>query len=221
MGLVIKMSYPKNLIGIKFNRLTVIDKAERPKNYKDRHSFWLCECECGNSITISRNRLVTGHTKSCGCLKLEHAEYMGSKNKKHGLRTSRIYEVWKNMSRRCNNPEDSAYVYYGERGISICDEWSGEIGLLNFYNWALANGYRDDLTIDRINSNGNYEPSNCRWTDMGTQNRNKNNNIKIIINGVSFDSLKDVAKHYGVSYNTVYGRHKRGLKGFDLVVDKH
>lgn len=127
-------------------------------------------------------------------------------NYKHGLKHTRIFSIWVNMRTRCYNPNTTHYHRYGGRGITICDEWRNDIEA--FYNWATSNGYSDDLTLDRINVNGNYEPSNCRWVDIKTQARNKSKNRIFTINGLS-KSLIEWCEIYKINYRTVQDRLKR------------
>ena len=163
-----------DLTNQKIGRLTVICQQGRNK---DRHILWLCECECGNKIVVSSNALKSGHTQSCGCLQKDNTS---KARKKHGAsgnhkNVERLYKVWVSMRARCNNPQNKSYQYYGGRGVKVCYEWDD---YSNFKSWALENGYDDsanygDCTIDRIDVNGDYEPSNCRWVDIATQNKNK------------------------------------------------
>lgn len=167
------MSKSIDLTGQIFGRLTVIKKVGLSKN---KFVLWLCKCACGNKIIVTSNNLRTGNTQSCGCLATE----LRRKNLlKHGLRNTRIYSIWKGMKQRCCNKNSTKYKDYGARGIIICQEWLNNF--ICFYNWALKNGYADNLSIDRIDVNGNYEPLNCRWVTLKEQNNNRrsNNNITI------------------------------------------
>ena len=125
-----------------------------------------------------------------------------------GRSNTRLYRIWVNMKTRCYNINASNYERYGGRGITICDEWKNDFAA--FYNWAMSNGYSDDLTIDRINNNGNYEPLNCRWASYSDQNKNKNNTPIYSYNGVSFHQY-EVYELFGVKRTTFQARIKRGL----------
>lgn len=156
-----------------FGRLTVLEFAERAK---DHHALWLCQCSCGNTKVISGNSLQQGRTKSCGCLDKE-AHVQRPNRTDHGFSHHRLYRIWKAMKNRCLNPNSPDYQkYYGGRGITICDSWKNNFW--RFYNWTILNGYNDNLSIDRIDPNGNYEPSNCRWATPEEQRRNQRRNLK-------------------------------------------
>jgi len=166
----------RDLANRRFGRLTVIRQASI-----DRfgHRKWLCQCDCGNTKVVRAQSLLSGHTKSCGCLNREEAakRLMGhGLHTKHGLRYTRLYRIWADMKARCYNPNSTVYRYYMERGIKICSEWLHDF--LAFYRWAMANGYEPNLSIDRINNNGGYEPSNCRWATSAMQATNRKFSIK-------------------------------------------
>jgi hypothetical protein len=152
-----------DLTGQKFGRLTVIETF-RP----DKYTKCVCKCECGNIKTINATDLVRGRTKSCGCLQ---KEIVIKNQTTHQLTHSRIYQTWCDMKRRCFNTNCKNYRYYGLKGITVCDEWKNDFKV--FYDWAMSNGYTDELTIDRIDVNGNYEPNNCRWITIQEQQNNK------------------------------------------------
>lgn len=158
----------KDLTGQVFSRLTVLSYAGKDKS---KHSLWLCECSCGNTKIISSNSLKQGRTKSCGCLDIE--KHKSNPNRTtHGLHTHRLYRIWKKMKSRCYNENDPDFQkWYGSRGIKVCDEWKYNFSI--FYRWAILHGYKSNLSIDRIDVNGNYEPSNCRWATSKQQANNK------------------------------------------------
>ena len=158
-----------DLTGKRFERLIVIQRAE---NSKGGDLTWFCKCDCGGSKIARGNHLREGSTKSCGCLERENRLVI---NKTHGGACDRLYGVWLGIRKRCFNPNEPAFHNYGGRGITVCSEWSN---YKTFSDWAMNSGYnpiaaRCACTIDRINVNGNYEPSNCRWVDMKIQRQNQ------------------------------------------------
>lgn len=184
-----------DLSGQKFNRLTVVEQIGRSKDGK---VIWLCKCECGKYCKATTGGLKSGNNKSCGCLRKE-----AFTNRTHGLRYTRQYRIFHHMKDRCYNPNDSHYDDYGGRGIRICDEWLQDFK--TFYGWSLKNGYRDDLTIERIDVNGNYEPSNCTWIKLEEQSENRRCNIRITYNGKT-QNLKQWADELGMNYIGLYQR---------------
>ena len=152
----------KDIRGQKFGRLTVIDTTDQ--RTPNGNMVWQCLCDCGKFFLVDSSRLRTGNTKSCGCL---HPDRITKHNKSY----SRLYRIWSGMKYRCNNPNAAKYRIYGARGITVCKEWTDNFQ--SFYDWAMSNGYADNLTIDRINNSGNYEPANCRWVDSVVQNNNR------------------------------------------------
>lgn len=174
------MKKNNDLVGKTFGRLTVIKRIGTSKN---RAIQWLCKCSCGNEHIVITNYLIHGIIKSCGCLQKEE---LSKRATKHHLRNSRLYGVWANIKQRCYNPKNSHYNVYGERGIEMCDEWKNDF--FSFYKWALKNGYDENAkygkcTIDRIDNDGNYEPSNCRWISSKEQSLNTSRNHYLELNG--------------------------------------
>ena len=188
-------SFRKDLIGQRFGRLTVIEFVPNDKP----QSIWKCQCDCGNVKNFYANNLKGKKVTSCGC-----------NYKKHGLTYKRIYSIWASMKDRCLNPNNTHYDCYGGRGITVCNEWKNDVTV--FYNWALTNGYADDLTIDRIDVNGNYEPLNCRWIGFKEQQTNRRNNIMVKYNN-KIVCLKEVSKMSGIKWTTLFSRYKKGDRG--------
>lgn len=193
-----------NLIGKKFGRWTVIRKAT-PVKYKEKY---FCRCECGNEKEVYAYDLINGRSTSCGCY---HKEILSQQSTTHGKTNDRVYNIYHNIVQRCENENNTRYKNYGGRGIKICDEWKNSFE--NFYNWAMANGYRDDLTIDRIDVNANYSPDNCRWVDMSVQYMNKQNTIYYTVYGVT-KPLKEWSQLAESNYEKIYARYRRKTEVF-------
>jgi len=149
----------KDITGKKFGRLTAI----RYSHTKNTKRYWLFRCDCGVEKTLINSSAISGNAKSCGCMKK-------GVNKKHGLCDTRVYHIYTGIKRRCYNKNIPQYNDWGGRGIKVCKEWKEDFN--KFYDWSMANGYDENLSIDRIDNDGNYEPSNCRWTTRSVQSSN-------------------------------------------------
>lgn len=193
-----------DITGKKFGKLTALRFAYKGKR---RDHYWLFRCDCGKETVAMKSAVMSGHTKSCGCL---------GGVLTHGLKRSRPYYIWTNMKTRCYNKNAKKYESYGGRGITVCDEWKNDF--MAFYNWAIENGYNDGLTLDRIDNNGNYCPENCRWATPAEQSRNKRNNIFITYEGETL-CLSDMARLHGVKRETAKKRLAAG-KPLDKVFSK-
>ena len=216
---------PRNridLTGKKFGRLTVIE-FDNEKYLKYGKPFWKCKCECGEEISVRSGNLINNHVRSCGCLNREIVTKRDIERcTKHSLSRTRIYNIWQQIKKRCNNINDTNYHNYGGRGIKVCEEWSNDF--ISFYDWAISNGYQDDLTIDRIDVNGNYEPDNCRWATRKIQGNNRRDNMNISINGETktltewYEMYKPNLTFAAVSYRY----HKEGFQSVEqLFRDKY
>lgn len=188
-----------DITGQKFGRLTVSGFAGKSN---DRQYMWLCDCDCGNTVIVRGYSLRSGNTQSCGCLQKETNIRIRTT---HGMSNTRIYNIWKGMKERCSTPSTSCYKYYGGRGIKVCDEWQE---FEPFCEWAMMHGYRDDLTIDRLDVNGDYGPDNCRWATIEEQVLNTRRNHYITHNGET-KTLKEWAKILGINHSTLIERLRR------------
>lgn len=200
----------RDLTGMKFGRLTAIGIDDSKPG---RKTYWVCECECGNVSSHRADGLLSGSIKSCGCLKIELSAERVAKNHKHKQSGTRLYNIWQGIKERCYNEHSPSYSRYGGRGIRVSDEWKNDFS--KFYEWALSNGYRDDLTIDRINNSGNYEPGNCRWATKTEQARNRRSNINIKI-GNATKTLYEWCEIFDLDFKTVVARyHRNGFVSID------
>lgn len=179
------MAKRRMFAGEKFGRLTVIKLISGQK--------CLCKCECGNVKEFSKYNILNGATSSCGCFRKQKLTDINFINGKSG---TRIMKIFYGMKKRCYNTNSSAYKNYGGRGIKICDEWLNNTQ--NFYDWAIKNGYKDNLSIDRIDVNGNYEPNNCRWANKKVQANNTRLNHLITYNGET-KNITQWAKELNIS----------------------
>lgn len=181
--------------GERFGRLTIVKEVEQ---WHKRRSF-LCRCDCGNIKVVNLAKLRSGNTQSCGCYQAESRKLH---TKTHGYSKTRIYRIWAGIKERCLNPKNHIFKYYGGRGISVCDEW---LEFEPFLKWALKNGYKNNLTIERKDFNGNYEPSNCTWIPSSEQNGNTRKTIRVNHNGQT-KSLKEWSRILGFNYLAIYKR---------------
>ena len=188
-------------IGDKYGRLTVVSEpfsVSSPCGQKKRKVR--CKCECGTEKDYFLDLIRRGHTVSCGCFNLEMAT---QRRRTHGTSYDGIYHVYYTMLSRCTNPKNKAYNRYGGKGITVCEEWANSY--MSFYNWAMSNGWKQGLTIDRIDNNKGYCPSNCRWTTMKVQSNNRINSKYHTIGGES-KTLSQWCDIYGKKYDTVKAR---------------
>lgn len=188
--------------GQKFNKLKVIgiDHTEEYKSPNGRNikkKYYKCICECGNETVVYQGKLISGQTKSCGCL-----------SKNHCMWNKRIYNTYRAMKKRCFLKKDKDYKNYGARGIKVCEEWKDNPK--SFFDWAMSHGYRDDLTIERIDVNGNYCPENCKWITSSEQSNNRRNNIFIVVNGIK-KNIKQWSEELKINSWILYQRRSRGV----------
>lgn len=201
------MAYHKDLTGKRFGRLVVLNQAGRDNAGR---VVWKCECDCGKVKSISSNLLLSGRSVSCGCYKKDYLSIAKSTNR---LSHTRIRSKWRNMMNRCYSSNNAEYKNYGARGIVVCQEWHD---LEKFAKWACSNGYIEgsNLTLDRIDVDGNYCPENCRFVDMKSQCRNKTNNNIIEFNGES-KTIAEWSEITGINRSTITYRHSHGLPLFE------
>lgn len=209
-----------DITGQRFGKLVAIKRSERV-NAKGEY-YWVCKCDCGNYTEANPRNLRHGSVSSCGCvarhiqserMKKWHKEHPENR-RTHGLSSCRLWAVWSDMRVRCRDKKSAGYKHYGARGIKVCDEWDHSFPA--FYKWAYENGYDDTApsgacTLDRIDVNGNYEPSNCRFVDARIQANNKRTNRFLEINGEK-RTVADWASYFGMPYATLY--HRVFYRGF-------
>lgn len=191
-----------DITGQKYGRLTVISLSHSDKRGE---RFWLCKCECGKEITASGYKLRSGNTKSCGCLQKEMRD--AGLHKTHGMTNSKLYYTWENMKHRCQDPKNAMYKHYGGRGIKVCSEWADSFQ--DFKEWALTHRYREGLSIERIDVNGNYEPENCKWITLKEQYLNRTDSHMVTAFGKT-QTIREWADETGLKYDTI----ERRLNGY-------
>ena len=187
-----------DITGNNYGRLTVIEPAGKEGTGA---ALWKCRCECGNEIITRGASLKSGHTKSCGC-------YKSDIHSTHRKKNTRLYEIWRGMKKRCGLDTLHNYDAYGGRGITICDEWKNDF--MSFYTWAMENGYQEHLTLDRKDNNGNYEPSNCKWSTVEEQANNRRSNRLITANGETH-TIAEWARITGLTRRKIIYRIEKGL----------
>lgn len=195
------MSKLIDLTGQRFGRLTVLYRAPgKPRSNGKYRTMWHCRCDCGNELDINGDSLKKGVSQSCGCYRKEvNRERLAT----HGQTDTRLYGIWLAMKRRCDLPTVHAYKDYGGRGISVCQEWQENFEA--FYEWSYNHGYAENLSIDRIDNDGNYEPSNCQWVDNVAQANNRRTNRLVTINGETHN-ITQWAQILNKSPKLIFGR---------------
>ena len=193
------MSKKNELPGQKFGKLLVVaDTGIRQSGAV----MWECQCDCGKRSVVRAAHLISGATRSCGC---DCGRW--KRDPIAAKYPARLRRVWKNMKQRCYNPKSDSFKCHGEKGVVVCEEWER---FVPFAEWAINNGYQDHLTLDRIDNDGNYEPSNCRWATMKEQQNNRGNNRRITFNEKT-QTMAMWAEELGVSHSLIYQRIRNGM----------
>lgn len=198
------MNNSTELLGKKFGRLTIVGfvHARKPQ----RGWLWECRCDCGKTKILSPQDVKLGKIKSCGCYLSERSKERATKFKHTVYDNRRLYSIYNWMKRRCYNSKTPRYKDYGARGIGICDEWlNDKNGFDNFVEWSITHGYSDNLSIDRIDVNGDYSPENCRWLTLTEQNSNKRDTLWVDYKGERIQLVK-LCKKLNVTYDMVHNR---------------
>ena len=189
-----------------FGRLTILKEISAEKGSR----VFECLCSCGNTCNKTIKALIKNSISSCGCYQREfnNSPRVNMRSENHHFLNTRLYRIWAGMKKRCYNQNCRAFKWYGAKGISVCEEWTNSF--LCFRDWALKNGYNDQLTIDRIDSDKNYSEDNCRWVDMRTQNANKKNNRIVFFQGKNM-CVSEVSRISNTPYTTIISRLNKGL----------
>ena len=198
---------PEDLSGMVFGYLTALERCGSNKYGK---GLYKCRCRCGKVLIVDSQSLKTGNTRSCGCL---HNELLSERMTTHGMSKTRLYRVWKNIVKRCKNPNSKNYKDYGGRGITVCDRW---LKFESFYD-DMGVGYREDLEIDRIDNDKGYYPDNCRWVTHSDNQRNKRTNHRVTTSAGNL-TVAGLAEKANVDYGTMISRIKRGREGDELLL---
>lgn len=204
------MGIPLDITGQRFGKLIAIER-----HHKDTRKrwYWLCKCDCGGTLISKVAPLRSGNTKSCGCLKVEVAIQRNKDNAIHNLSKHPAYNIHSGMMDRCYNPKQNQYKNYGGRGISVCDDWKD---ITTFCNWMTDNNYIKGLSIERIDNNGNYEPSNCVLIPVENQPKNRRSNHSISYNGNS-NTVAEWSRITGINMYTLFDRLYRGWTDEEIV----
>lgn len=202
----------EDLTGQKFGMLTVLNRTGDIEHTDGRrYVAYECICECGRKKITKAYSLIYGRCSSCG--------HHTSKKKENAIKSNktlkRLYVIFNGMKQRCYNKNNQNYDDYGGRGISVCQEWLDNFW--KFKEWAVNNGYEENLTLDRINVNGNYEPSNCRWITNSEQQNNKMNTVYIDFYGRNI-TLKELSEQTGIKRNTLYSRYSKGITNENILL---
>ena len=207
-----------DITGKRYGRLVVIRRLQ-PEERKRPNELWLCKCDCGKIISANAAKLNSGTKRSCGCLKYDDRERIKNLNRKYKYSNRRLYRIYRAMINRCYDERHKAYHRYGSAGIHVCPEWLDEFGFDKFYEWSMDNGYREDLTIDRIDNQKGYSPDNCRWITNLEQQNNKKLNIVAEYNGKS-QSLAEWARELNVTYSKVHWRYVNKQMTMEQIVNE-
>lgn len=190
-----------DLTGQRFGKLLVLCRGDDHIQGNGRHRVaWKCVCDCGNEVVVLGENLRKGASRSCGCFRKDE---MSARNSTHRSTNTKLYGVWGSMKARCYNKSVKYYCRYGGRGISVCDEWLNDFE--SFHDWSVASGYKDGLSIDRINNDAGYSPENCRWVDCSVQANNRSSNRMLTYNGETHN-VTEWAAIKGVSPKTLFNR---------------
>lgn len=205
------MAIVKDLTGKRFGRLVAVECVGKTTN---GNAKWRCECDCGEGKVVASWGLVSGRTKSCGCIKREQNKDVFTTHGDSAKRT-RLYRIWSGMKTRCyNKNHKESYAKYGKKGIYVCDEWKESYE--NFKKWALSHGYKDSLSIDRIDTQGPYSPENCRWATEKQQQNNRSNNRILTFMGEK-KTLAQWVEITGFTKSTIEHRLNRGMSVADAL----
>ncbi len=200
----------ESCVGKRFNRLTVLKLAGKNKH---GHQLFECKCDCGKVVVIEGTAVKNNRTRSCGCLQ---RDVVKKRCTIHGMTKTKLFGVWTTMNQRCSNPNTVSYDRYGAKGIYVCEEWKNDF--VTFMNWSLKHGYRDGLSIDRIDNDKGYSPENCRWVNAYVQSNNRSNNRLMTLNGTT-KNCKQWADYFGFNYKYFHEKCKKNDWNLEKVLE--